>query len=234
MKGGCEGLGTQKVAVFGGTFDPVHLGHLLIAQTASTQVELDRVIWVPTRYPPHKSSRSLVEFERRLEMVRQAIVENPAFVVSPVEINRTGSSYAIQTFMELQELYPAIQWYWIVGADAFQTLPKWHCRDILATSVEWLVAPRLLRGGAAGEVGKTCWSDEIYLETQILCQQVANHLAHTSMPVRWQVLQSPLVAVSSSLIRQFCREGRSIRYLVPEAVRIYIETENLYQSATNQ
>lgn len=233
MKGCCEGLGRQKVAVFGGTFDPVHLGHLLIAQAALTQVDLDQVIWVPTRYPPHKSSRSLVEFEHRLGMVRQAIIDNPAFVLSPIETHSTGSSYAIQTFLDLQKHYREIQWYWIVGVDAFQTLPKWRCRDTLAACVEWLVAPRLLRGSAAEEVGEAGWSDGIEVQTQMLCQHVACQLARASAPVRWQVLQSPLVAISSSLIRRLCREGRSIRYLVPEAVRLYIEAENLYRSATD-
>lgn len=230
IKGCGEGLGRQKVAVFGGTFDPVHLGHLLIAQAALTLVDLERVIWVPTRYPAHKSSRSLGEFKHRLEMVRQAIADNPAFVLAPVETHYPGASYAIQTFTELQKSYSGIQWYWIVGTDTFQTLPKWHRGEILAGCVEWLVAPRLRRDRAAEAASEAGWGDGIDVQTRQLCQQVASQMERISVSVRWQVLPSPLVVISSSLIRRLCHEGRSIRYLVPESVRLYIEAENLYQS----
>lgn len=211
----------RKLAILGGTFDPVHCGHLAIAQVALTQVHLDRVIWVPTRHPPHKSGRTLLDFDRRMQMVQLAIAAQPAFDLSLVEANRTETSYAIQTLTDLQEIYADAQWYWIVGADAFATLPRWYQGDRLAAAVEWLVAPRSLSVTAAAEAEAFNWPD--------FCARVARQWGDRGVPLRWQVLRVPRADVSSSLIRQYCRDLRSIRALVPEAVRIYIETHDLYQ-----
>lgn len=211
----------RKLAILGGTFDPVHCGHLAIAQVALTQLNLDRVIWVPTRHPPHKQGRSLLDFDRRLQMIQLAIAPHSAFVLSLVEANRTEPSYAIQTLTDLQEIYPDTQWYWIVGADTFATLPRWYQGEQLAAAVEWLVAPRSLSATAAAEAAAFNCLD--------FCAQVARQMRDRGVPLRWQVLQLPRMDVSSSLIRQHCRDCRSIRCLVPEAVSIYIETHHLYQ-----
>jgi len=93
----------QQLAIFGGTFDPVHWGHLLVAETALHQIPLDQVIWVPSLNPPHKQAAL---FEHRLEMVRLATTDNPAFAVSLVEANRCGTSYAINTLIDLSAFYP--------------------------------------------------------------------------------------------------------------------------------
>jgi len=203
----------RKVAILGGTFDPVHWGHLLMAQTALSQVALEQVMWVPARCPPHKLA---AKFEYRLEMVQRAIAEHPAFVISPLAENDSGPTYAIQTLIEFQAFYPDTHWYWIVGLDTFQTLPRWYRRQELALACDWLVVPRMRAGG----------------DSEALCQQVAQQLEKQGVIVRWQLLSMPLVGVSSSLIRQYCRDRTSIRYLVPEAVRIYITTHNLYLDGT--
>jgi len=204
----------RKVGILGGTFDPVHWGHLLIAETALTQMALEQVIWVPTRCPPHKQAAII---EHRLEMVQRAIADHPAFAISIEAANRSQPSYAIETLINLQAVYPNTHWYWIVGLDAFQTLPRWYRRQELAHSCDWLVAPRLVSAAPAG----------IAAQAQ-LCEKVAQNLAAECINIRWQILQMPRVGVSSSLIRQYCRDGNSIRYLVPEAVRQYIATHNLY------
>ncbi|MBE9129003.1 nicotinate-nicotinamide nucleotide adenylyltransferase [Coleofasciculus sp. LEGE 07092] len=164
-----------NVAILGGTFDPVHLGHLLIAQTALSQVGLERVFWVPNRHPPHKVG-SL--YEHRQAMVAKAIADNPIFTLPDLETDEIGIDYAFLSLQKLQKAYPNCHWYWILGLDAFKTLP-------------------------------------------IASQNISFH---------WQLLQMPPTGISSSLIRQYCREHRSIRYLVPESVRAYITIHNIYSN----
>jgi nicotinate-nucleotide adenylyltransferase len=215
----------QKLAIFGGTFNPIHWGHLLIAETALDQVSLDRILWVPAYRPPHKQSRDmLLSYDHRLEMVRQAVADHPQFAVSSVEKEQPGHSYAIDTLRTLQQLYSrpnvAVQWYWIVGLDAFQALPHWYGYRELATRCTWLVAPRP-RPATATQAE----------EEKSSCEVVAQGLAAQSIEIQWQMLQMPIMAISSSLIRAYCRQGRSIRYLVPESARHYILTHGLYQSS---
>lgn len=214
-----------KVAILGGTFDPVHLGHLLLAETAVSQMNLNQVIWVPAYHPPHKQG---LAYQHRRFMLERAIADNPAFLLYEVETARTGPDYAITTLSNLQETYPNCQWYWIIGLDAFQTLPRWYLREKLIPACDWLVAPRPGDVTASAPLFNT--SDNSSLE---LCQQVAQKLAEQNIAVRWQLLQMPEVGISSTLIRQYCRQGRSIRYLVPEPVRTYINSHNLYLEAIN-
>lgn len=202
----------RQVAIFGGTFDPVHWGHLIVAETALYQVSLQQVLWVPSYNPPHKKAAS---FQHRLAMLQMAIADNPAFSISLVEQKRSGSSYAINTLIDLSEVYPNTRWYWIVGLDTFQTLPNWYRGQELAQLCDWLIAPRILN------------SKDI-TQSELICQQVEQQLAKQSTVIRWQLLHIPLIGLSSSLIRKFCRHGKSLRYLVPESVRSYIAAENLY------
>lgn len=204
----------QKLGIFGGTFNPIHWGHLLIAQTALDQLRLDRVIWVIDRSPPHKQVSPQLNFQYRWEMVQLAIANHPAFILSPITTNSSGYSYAIETFSNLQALYPQTHWYWIVGQDAFATLPRWYRRQELIPQCDWLVAPR---------------PEASNIELELLGKTVVEQLTTQSIAIRWQVLSAPPIAISSSLIRQYCQQQRSIRYLVPEAVRTYILNQQLYQ-----
>lgn len=220
----------QKLAVFGGTFNPVHWGHLLIAEAAFDQLQLDRVLWVPAYHPPHKeSAQALLSYDQRLEMVQQAVIDHPNFEVSTIERDRSGTSYAIDTLRALQRLYPggdgATQWYWIIGLDAFQALPRWYAHRELASSCFWLVAPRFNQSETLRF--ETALSEPSQLTS--ICTEVAQVLAAQSIQIQWQVLQMPLVGISSSLVREYCQQQRSIRYLVPDAVRRYIVTHRLYQ-----
>lgn len=209
-----------KVAILGGTFDPVHWGHLLLAETAANQMKLDQVIWAPTHHPPHKKG---LTYQHRRLMVQKAIADNKAFSLYEVETADAGSDYAINTLAKLQDTYPNCQWYWIIGLDAFQTLPRWYRREKLIPLCEWLVAPRL--GEVATSAPLVSTIDNSSIE---LCQQVSQKLADQNIPIRWQLLQMPAVGISSSLIRQYCCQGRSIRYLVPDQVLAYIISHNLY------
>jgi len=210
----------QQLAIFGGTFDPIHWGHLLVAETALHQASLEKVIWVPSLNPPHKEAAL---FEHRVQMLQLAIKDNPAFTISLIETNRSGTSYAINTLIDLSACYSNSHWYWIVGLDAFQTLPHWYRGHELAQMCDWLIAPRLLGG-------------ETITQSKLICKQVEQQLKEQSITIHWQLLDIPLVGVSSSLIRKFCRDNfvntkgirQSIRYLVPESVRSYIIDNNLY------
>ncbi|MGI0486305.1 nicotinate (nicotinamide) nucleotide adenylyltransferase [Pantanalinema rosaneae CENA516] len=199
----------NTVAIFGGSFNPVHWGHRLIAETALNRVALDRIIWVPTYCPPHKP-QTLLAFPHRLEMVQRAIADQPLFLASDLEAQRGGRSFAIATWQALHRQYPNTDWYWIIGKDAFQTLPHWQGCEELVQQCTWLIAPR------NGDVKAT-----------IDC--VSQQLAQRSLHLRWHLLPLTPIPVSSSLIRQRCQLGQSIADLVPEAVRSYIVAHNLYK-----
>ncbi|MDB9373381.1 nicotinate (nicotinamide) nucleotide adenylyltransferase [Nodularia sphaerocarpa] len=202
----------QQIGIFGGTFDPIHWGHLLVAQTALNQVPLEKVIWVPSLNPPHKKA---VLFEHRWEMLKLATRDHPRFTVSLVETKRSGTSYAINTLMDLSSCYANTHWYSIVGLDTFKTLPRWYRGHEVAHMCDWLIAPRLLGG-------------ETIAQSELICKQVEQQLTERSLTIRWQLLNIPLVGISSSLVRKLCRDRQSIRYLVPESVRHYITTHSLY------
>jgi nicotinate-nucleotide adenylyltransferase len=237
----------QKRAIFGGTFNPIHWGHLLIAETALDQEQLDQVIWVPSYHPPHRSTANLTDVGHRIEMVKQAIAPHPSFTLSTVEREREGTSYAINTLNDLKHLYPDCQWYWIIGLDAFQSLPRWYRNQELAGQCGWLVVPRLLtpdfgpparenltEAETASTVSDRDSSSDMPVtssaasQIQSQCETVANQMHQRGTALSWKCLQMPLIEISSSLIRQYCRDRRSIRYLVPDPVLTYIKEHNLY------
>lgn len=214
----------QKVAIFGGTFDPVHHGHLSIAEMAVCQFALDRVIWAIDRLPPHKSHSVLASFEQRREMVALATAGRPDFGLLPLDTS--------DSLLYLQKLYPEAQLYWIIGVDAFKTLAKWpRCREI-GGLCEWLVAGRKTGGVEVGQMGRSIDSvgDDLLVRTQTVCSVVATQMAVRGVQIRWQVLTMPAIEVSSSLIRCYCSEGRAIGHLVPKAIETYIMTHQLYHS----
>jgi nicotinate-nucleotide adenylyltransferase len=203
----------QKLGIFGGAFNPVHYGHLLVAETAFSQIGLDQVLWIPTLSPSHKKNIDLLEFKHRVMMVQKAIADHPHFTTPDLSTDQGDSSYAIATLKNLQRIYPPADWYWIIGVDSFQTLPQWRSSSELASHCIWLIAPRNHRDVL--QVGS----------------QVASQFMTRSLQLHWQVLSMPQVEVSSSLIRHYCQVGRSLRYLVPENVRDYITTHQLYRTS---
>jgi nicotinate-nucleotide adenylyltransferase len=218
----------QNFAVLGGTFNPIHWGHLLLAETALNQAQLDQIIWVPAYHPPHKfESEILLSFEHRYAMVQRAIADHPNFVASAVEQAQVGHSYAVQTLQALKLAYPDCCWYWIIGLDAFRSLPRWYGCQMLAEQCCWLVAPR---SDSSQRVDQS--PDEVIPETSTPekdCAEVEKIFAARSITLHWQFLKMPLVAISSSLVRRYCQEQHSIRYLVPDSVRDYISVQKLYR-----
>jgi nicotinate-nucleotide adenylyltransferase len=241
----------QKLAIFGGTFNPVHWGHLLIAETALSQMQLDRILWLPAAHPAHKLHPNLLlNYQQRFHMVELGIATHPQFQVIDIQ-SRISSSFAIETLEILQTLYSQAHWYWIIGLDAFQTLPRWYGRRELADHCCWLVAPRLpplvrsveqqpqltISGAASSYAASTdafvhapnSPLTETVETAEVLCAEVIQQLAAQSISIRWAILHMPLMGISSSLIRSYCRQQRSIRYLVPDAVCDYIARHQLYR-----
>lgn len=197
----------RQVAIMGGTFNPIHHGHLIMADRALDQFHLDQVLWIPAGDPPHKVIAPGASSADRLEMVRRAIADHPQFVCSDREIRRQGRSYTVKTLEELVAEEPETRWHWMIGVDALADLPSWFEVDRVVQLCDWIVAPR---------VGP---------------QEAAQVIAEVSqqLPIHAQILAAPIIEISSTLIRQQVWQGGSIRYLVPPAVETYIWDHQLYR-----
>jgi nicotinate-nucleotide adenylyltransferase len=196
-----------RLGVFGGSFDPPHLGHLILAEEALSALNLERVLWVLTPEPPHKSPRSLSSVSIRLEMVEQAIGGNPRFILSRVDVDRPGPQYAVDTMKILRSESPGQEWTLLMGEDSLRDLPTWSRPQDLIRQCELGV---MRRPG-------TLW-DEKSLESQI-----------PGIAQRMHFFMAPLVDISSSEIRQRRQQGRPIRYLVPPGVWDIIQQAGVYQ-----
>ncbi|MDG0793150.1 nicotinate-nucleotide adenylyltransferase [Cohnella ginsengisoli] len=196
----------------GGTFDPVHIGHLLAAEAAREAADLSEVWFVPTSVPVHKPQPGASGAQRR-SLVEAAIADHPSFRVEAAELDRQGASYTIDTVLELRERYPDVSFYWIVGSDMRDDLPHWRRIEELARLVVFIA---LKRPGSGGDAGRANDEPELpaYLRDRI---------------VRGEM---PGIGISSTDIRRRCAEGRTIRYMVPERVRTEIERMGLYGSRT--
>jgi nicotinate-nucleotide adenylyltransferase len=239
----------QKIAILAGTFNPVHLGHLQIATTALAQFQLQRVLWAPIRYPFHKLQQQQqspnapsslpISFEQRLKMVSLAISNQPSFELClSRSVDSADSyasyasyaytSYAIDMLQALQPAYPQSQWYWLIGQDALQSLPRWKGRAELAATCCWLVAPR--PPIVQGEQGQVRQPDLAQAQAEADCKQVEQTMLSQAIPIRWQILQMPPAPISSSLVRLRRQQGASIQGLVPDCVERYILAHRLYAS----
>jgi nicotinate-nucleotide adenylyltransferase len=199
----------SRIGVLGGTFDPIHYGHLAAAEEARAALELERVLFVPARVSPLKQDRPLTAAHHRLTMTRLATAANPAFQVSTVDLEREGPSYTVDTLALLQaELGPAAELYFIVGLDSLAELPQWHDPARLI---------RLCRIVAVSRPPHEC--DLAALERAL-----------PGVTERVSLLRIPLLDIASSDLRQRVREGRPIRYYVPPAVAEYIHIHKLYSS----
>lgn len=208
----------NRIGIFGGSFNPVHCGHILVAETALIALGLDHVIWVPTYWPTHKHT-DCFSFDHRLKMVDCAIAQHPQFSVSNITAQHKQPSFGILTLQALQSLHPGHQWFWILGLDTFQTLPRWPHLGQLMADCTWLIAPRT-------DTWETCRRSAI-----ATCQDLLVHDS-TLLP-KWHLLEMPTVDISSSKIRQSYGLGdpeqtRSIQAWLPPGVHAYILTHRLY------
>lgn len=200
----------MKIGIFGGTFDPPHTGHLILAAEAKDQLGLDRVLWVLTANPPHKRDRSISPLEDRLALVDAALEDNRAFELSRVDIDRPPPHYAIDTVRLLREEYPGDELIYLMGGDSLHDLPTWHDPQGFVAACDAIGVMR--RPGFTFDLGA--------LEAV---------LPGLNEKVCW--IETPLIEISGSDIRRRVVEGRSFRYFVPDAVRECILDRRLYSGA---
>lgn len=202
----------MRVGVFGGTFDPVHLGHLILAEQCREQAGLERVLFVPSARPPHKFDKEMSSFAQRVEMLALAIAGHAAFAVDELEKDRPGPSFTADTLRQIKDRAPDDELYLLLGADALNDLPMWHDPRRIAALAVLLVVAR---------PGSVVPSSEAIRARLSLPQQA---------PLGIQVVQAPAIDIASRDLRHRAAEGKSLRYLVPRAVEIYIHEKRLYQN----
>ena len=201
----------MRVGVFGGTFDPVHVGHLIHAEQCRAQARLDLVLFVPAALPPHKQGRELTPFVHRAEMLTLAISGNPAFRVDEIEKDRAGPSYTVETLRQLHERRPGDELCFILGSDSLCDLHLWYEPRRILELAELIVMERPDSPvfSAAELKAKLALPDDFKLR----CQRV----------------EAPLIGVASRDLRKRIAEGRSVRYMIPRAVEAYIDDKQLYR-----
>ncbi|MDA8125928.1 MAG: nicotinate-nucleotide adenylyltransferase [Deltaproteobacteria bacterium] len=214
----------MKWGLFGGTFDPIHIGHLRCAQEVMELFDLNRIIFVPAAKPPHKIDAAVTPFYHREQMIRQAIEDNPAFSFSDVENRRGGTSYSVETVEYLLDKYRLedLELYFILGQDAFHAIRSWKDWERLLLLCNFAVMTR------PGYVSRGL--------TDILPPEFAAHFTYDEEAQGYRSTtghclyfrEVTFLDISSSNIRKRAGEGKSIHYLVPEAVRHYIVKNNLY------
>ena len=199
----------QKIGIMGGTFDPIHLGHLTTAENVREGYALDKVLFIPAASPPHKQHQQVTPAMHRYRMTVLATEDNPHFMVSPLEMQRSGPSYSIDTVHELIERFGAsTQFYFIAGADAIQELPTWERITELLRLCHFIAVSR---PGTVPNLG----------ELRARFGSLGEGHIHS--------LPAPKLEISSTDVRNRVRQGRSIRYIVPAAVAQYIYREGLYR-----
>jgi len=198
-----------RLGVMGGTFDPIHYGHLLAAEMARSAFQLEKVLFIPTGEPPHKTDMPVSAAKWRYEMVGLAIEDNPDFELSALELQRTGFSYTFDTLSILRELYPEYELFFITGSDAFRDIFTWYKVDEIFELASFIGVARP------------------NFEATGFLQQVENE--HPEIQGKLFSLEIPALAISSSDLRKRVSMGQPIRYLLPESVRLFIQDRNLYR-----
>ena len=200
-------MATKKIGIMGGTFDPIHFGHLVIANEVLDKYNMEKIIFIPAGNPPHKKTPNASSSDRYL-MANLATISNDKFVVSNIEIMKEGKSYTMNTVKELINTYGDTEFYFITGADALIDLPNWHEPDKLLKLCKFIAVSR--PGFNLLEIEKTIQTIKNQYDGQI------------------ELLQVPMLQISSTDIRERIKIGRSAKYLLPETVEQYIIKNNLY------
>jgi nicotinate-nucleotide adenylyltransferase len=215
----------MKIGILGGTFNPIHNAHLRIAEESRDLFGLDRVIFIPAAAPPHKPLVGELSFTDRLEMVRLATADNPSFSVSDMEGVRGGRSYSVDTLRALGLEYPQAELFFIVGADSFNDISTWHDYAAIFTLCNIICVQR--PGSTITSLAKAL---PVAMAGEFCYDAAAKKLSHNSGHGVY-ALDGVLLDISSSHIRLLAGTGRSIRYLVPDAVEHYIKEQRLYTDA---
>lgn len=194
----------MKIGLYGGTFDPIHLGHLILAETVREQLELDEIWFIPAFQNPLKVNRPVTPPKARLEMLRFAMAGNPHFRLNEMEIKRKGPSYTFETLQKIQAERPVDELFLLIGADSLRDFPNWREYELIQQIARVVVVNRAREQPIVPDV----------LDSQKI-----------------DLLQMPSIEISATEIRQRCKTNRSIRYLTPRAVELFIAANNLYSTA---
>lgn len=197
----------MRLGVLGGTFDPPHMGHLILAEQAREQLDLDRVLWVPAADPPHKQGRRISAVEHRVEMVTYAIAGNPSFQLSTVDISRAGPHYTLDMLRLLREQYHPAEFFFLIGEDSLRDIVTWHEPQQIVQEARLGV---MARPGVVTDLAE--------IEGAVPGLQAAVTR-----------VDAPLIEISGSDIRARVAAGRSIRYMLPFPVYHHIHQNRLYQ-----
>ncbi|MBA4190634.1 MAG: nicotinate (nicotinamide) nucleotide adenylyltransferase [Planctomycetaceae bacterium] len=199
----------MRIGIFGGTFDPIHMGHLILAEQCRTQASLDQVWFMPSAHPPHKVGQGVTRFDQRCEMIELAIAGHSAFRVERIEKELPPPSYTSETLAELRRRHPADDFFLLMGSDGLPDLPGWHEPQRVIEQAGLVVVPR---------PGVMLWTAE----------RLATALSVDVSAVRLRFVACPMIEIASRELRRAIADGMSIRYMVPRAVEEYIRDRKLY------
>ena len=198
----------MRLGIFGGAFNPIHNGHLTLAKSYQESLGLDKVLFIPTAVPPHKTSQHLAPDVHRLNMARLAVTDNDSFEVSDIEFKRQGKSYTYDTLIQLKKIYPDSQMYLIIGADQFLSFHKWYKFDGILDMVTLCTSAR---------------------EDEAEKKKILSYAESIEqMKGKYFIADYPVVKLSSSEIRDKIKKGEDISRLVPKGVYEYILEKGLY------
>lgn len=200
----------KKIGIMGGTFNPIHNGHLLLAEAAKEVFELDGIVFMPSGNSYMKNQASILDGKTRAHMIELAIMGNADFSLSMLEVKREGPSYTCDTLAELREMYPEDQFYFIMGADSLLMLESWKNPEFILQNCIIAVA---VRGTG----------------TEEKIQKIAGHLIY-EYHADIRILPARYIDISSSEIRERLKEGKSIRHMLPQKVIEYIDENKFYQT----
>jgi nicotinate-nucleotide adenylyltransferase len=199
----------MRIGVFGGTFDPPHIGHLILASEAQQQYHLDRVLWVLTPYPPHKKSQKISLINDRLHMVKQAISANKDFSLSHVDVDRDPPHYAVDTMEILKAEMPGSELFYLMGLDSINDLTTWHKPANFVHLCDGIIL--MQRQGVVVDTSKL-------------------EMDFPGISLKLHFLPTPIIEISSSEIRLRVATGKPFRYFVPNEVYQFIINRKLYQN----
>ena len=199
----------KRVGIIGGTFNPIHLGHLILAEHAYEEYNLDEILFIPSGISYFKDTRTVLDKKKRITLTGEAIEDNPHFALSTIEADRPGNSYTCETLVELKRMNPNAQYFLIIGADSLFEIESWKEPESILKNAIILAAVRNDQG------------------TESLQQKADELMKKYQSEIH--VLACPHIDISSTDIRNRIKEGKSIRYMVTEQTEKYIKKHNLYQ-----
>lgn len=205
----------MRIGIFGGSFDPIHYGHLILAESCREQASLDQVWFVPSNIQPHKPDGPRASDRQRCEMIELALAGHTAFVLSKIELEREGTSFTVDTLQQVKESNPDDELFFLMGADSLNKFDTWREPAKIVELATPLIVNRPSNQDWKGEV------DYSKLEPLVSSERLAE--------LKQLAIDNPLIEISSSAIRRRASAGQSIRYLTPRSVEKFAQTKKLYQ-----